>query len=307
MKYLNTSLVGGALILVASTNLAIIKNGGYFTSNAGLMIALGFGVFAASIAVMNAKKNPAMAKALVIALIAGELYNLGCTAERIIAMRDEMQTPTKAITASRADAVENLKKVESTQPDTLRLQLAKTSLASAADAFNTCKKGCVRKQQQLVAAQQEVKSAATEAQLLHETSVKEAQAKLDSISSPPSATPLADRTGIPQWFIDLAFAVLLSVGANGLAAVLIAHGASSIDDVKVEKKTEVIKEKGDPNGGQKIVSNGRGRKADPKIISFAEAFNKRNGRRPKAAEIHAQFPHISISTAYDYSKRVSQA
>jgi MarR family len=42
-----------------------------------------------------------------------------------------------------------------------------------------------------------------------------------------SAAPLADRLGVQAWAIDLIAALLLSVGANGLAATLIAWSASA--------------------------------------------------------------------------------
>ena len=40
-----------------------------------------------------------------------------------------------------------------------------------------------------------------------------------------SATPLADRIGVKPWVLDLIAAALLSLGANGLAAVLMAFGS----------------------------------------------------------------------------------
>ena len=48
---------------------------------------------------------------------------------------------------------------------------------------------------------------------------------LDAIKPPPSATPLADRLGLPPWLLDLFQSALGSIAANGLAFLLIAFGA----------------------------------------------------------------------------------
>ncbi len=52
-----------------------------------------------------------------------------------------------------------------------------------------------------------------------------AKAEVEANPLPASATPLADRLGLPAWALDLIMAGLLSVGANGLAGTLIAYGA----------------------------------------------------------------------------------
>jgi hypothetical protein len=52
-----------------------------------------------------------------------------------------------------------------------------------------------------------------------------AQAALSTIKPPPSATPLADRLGLPPWLLDLLHSAFGSVAANGLAFLLIAYGA----------------------------------------------------------------------------------
>jgi hypothetical protein len=59
-----------------------------------------------------------------------------------------------------------------------------------------------------------------------------AQAELDAARAdlghqpiPASASPLADRLGVPAWVLDLLLAGLGSVGCNGLAACLLAFAA----------------------------------------------------------------------------------
>ena len=52
-----------------------------------------------------------------------------------------------------------------------------------------------------------------------------------------------------------------------------------------------------PKGGR------RGRKSDPRVINFAEAFSRKHGRAPTGSEVKAAFPELPTSTAYDYSTR----
>lgn len=56
-----------------------------------------------------------------------------------------------------------------------------------------------------------------------------------------------------------------------------------------------------PNGGR------RGRKSDPRVVSFSEAFSRKHGRAPTGSEIKAQFPELPTSTAYDYAARARAA
>jgi hypothetical protein len=52
-----------------------------------------------------------------------------------------------------------------------------------------------------------------------------AREALAGLRASESATPLADRTGIPAWILDLVTACLGSIAANGLACGLIIFGA----------------------------------------------------------------------------------
>src|SRR5574343_302278 len=52
-----------------------------------------------------------------------------------------------------------------------------------------------------------------------------------------------------------------------------------------------------PTGGR------RGRKPDPRIVNFSEAFREKHGRPPSGSEIKSYFPGIPTSTAKDYTKR----
>src|SRR5262249_37047731 len=54
-----------------------------------------------------------------------------------------------------------------------------------------------------------------------------ARAALASLKVPVSPTPLADRTGVSAWIIDLVQSALGSIAANGLACCLLVFGAHS--------------------------------------------------------------------------------
>ena len=54
--------------------------------------------------------------------------------------------------------------------------------------------------------------------------VDEARKALSELPTARSSTPLADRVGLPGWALDLFQAMLLSLGANGLGACLLAFG-----------------------------------------------------------------------------------
>lgn len=56
-----------------------------------------------------------------------------------------------------------------------------------------------------------------------------------------------------------------------------------------------------PKGGR------RGRKSDPRVVSFSDAFSRKHGRPPTGSEIKAQFPELPTSTAYDYAARARAA
>ena len=64
-----------------------------------------------------------------------------------------------------------------------------------------------------------------------ESELTAARAALAEAKEPPSATPLADRLGLPAWVLDLLTAGLGSMAANGLGCGLIAFAAHGRRDV----------------------------------------------------------------------------
>jgi hypothetical protein len=50
-------------------------------------------------------------------------------------------------------------------------------------------------------------------------------------------------------------------------------------------------------------SGRRGRKTDPKVIKFSDAFVAKHGRAPTGQEIRSKFPDMPRQTAHDYAVR----
>jgi hypothetical protein len=169
---------------------------------------------------------------IIAALAAGETYNFFATAERTVVEREAGAAPLRDALTKHNAAVERLAVLEQADPSSARLTIARQAKsdadqAVAKEASDGCKSECHRKQGLADQAQAELVTAVAEAQGMHNTEVEAAKADAVANPVPPSATPLADRTGVPAWAIDLVMAALLSFGSNGLAGVLIAYGAGS--------------------------------------------------------------------------------
>jgi hypothetical protein len=231
----------GLAIIACVANAAIMASGGYGTTAAPLMMALAAGLAVGSLAIGVAWHDGrrAVAFCLVVALAAGEAWSLLLTAERTIAHRDQQQKPLLGAAEARDRAAERLKAaktaVDHVPTTSARLQKAEAAKA-AADAAVVSKaseKNCRDNCRQLLQAQvdgaaAEVAAARAELEGARAKAggvVKQAQAALDALPMPQSATPLADRLGIAGWKIDLIVAALASIAANGLAACLLAFAA----------------------------------------------------------------------------------
>lgn len=301
--------IGGG-ILAATTNASIVSAGGYASSQALVVLALSAGVFAGAVAIGGGRIPKAFGLAIIAALVAGEAYNLMTTAERAIVAREASAAPLKDLAAKRQAALDRLAALEKAEPSSARLSLARSNLAEARTAVETeakdirCGKECKRKQALADDAAQAVEAALPGAVTEHAAAILAAKAELAANPLPASATPLADRLGWQPWVLDLAMAALLSIGANGLAGVLIAFGAQSsalpvpANDVR-HSGIPANPFPGNPGNGR------RGRKSDPRIIDFSERFREKNGRPPSGSEIKMSFPEMPTSTAYDYAKRTA--
>lgn len=226
----------GVAILMATTNANIMATGGYFTSHAVVVAALSAGVFAGA-RVVGAKATGTIAAVIIAALLAGELYNFSATGERIVVERESAAAPLKDAKAKRDTAVARLLSIEGEQVGSARLTVAQHAKAAADKAYETelreggrCKTICNGLKAKADEAQKEVVAALTEAQGLASKAIDQAKAEVSANPLPASATPLADRLGWAPWVLDLIMAGLLSVGANGLAGVLVAFGARQETD-----------------------------------------------------------------------------
>lgn len=218
----------GVAILFATTNANVLQTGGWFSSHAILVAALSAGVFAgARVVGLGAGK---VGLVIIAALVAGEAFNFSATAERIVVERENQAAPLKDALAKHDAAVARLLRVQKSPVTSARLEQAKADKeakdeAVTKEASDGCKSECRRKQAIADKAQDELVAATSEAEQMHQAEIDAAQAEVEANPLPASATPLADRIGIPAWALDLIMAGLLSVGANGLAGTLIAFGA----------------------------------------------------------------------------------
>lgn len=221
----------GAGILIAATNSNIMQTGGYFGAHALVVASLSAGVFAGA-RVVGAGVTGRIAAMIIAALCAGELYNLFATAERIVVERETGSAPLKAALDQHNKAVSNLNALQSAPVTSARLSLALEAEAKAQAAYEKelreggrCKSICNGLKAKAAEAEAAVTAAASEAQNLHLAAIETAKADVAANPVPASATPLADRIGWAPSTLDLLMAGLLSIGANGLAGVLVAYGA----------------------------------------------------------------------------------
>ena len=106
-----------------------------------------------------------------------------------------------------------------------RAEAAKADIdakAMAASVERTCRDNCgLVLDAQVAAAARAVETARAAVQ----AEIEAARADLGDNPMPASASPLADRLGVPAWALDLLLAGLGSIGCNGLAACLLAFAA----------------------------------------------------------------------------------
>ena len=194
-------MICGAGILAASTN-AVVEAGHLAGADATLVAALAAGVAAGSIVAPRAQRG--LAFMIIAALFCGEAFNLLSAAERIIAARE---TAAASITGgNEKHALAQLRLANAEKARDKRTAEARSTVSLP---------GCGVQCRTLLQAQLDKL----------EFEVADARAALDRVPVMRSATPLADRIGVKPWVLDLIAAALLSLGANGLAAVLIAFGS----------------------------------------------------------------------------------
>jgi hypothetical protein len=175
-----------------------------------------------------------------IAMLCGELFALAQTGDRIAAERERRQAPAQRQIEAHEKAAAQVEKAQRTLKDVPatsdRLEAAIRNKAEADRAVleKSAEKNCATNcrallEQQVDLAQQEIEAARKELDTMRQQAGQElaaARAKLDGAPLPQmSGTPLADRLNVDAATLDIIVASLGSLGANGLAACLLAFAA----------------------------------------------------------------------------------
>lgn len=241
------AMLAGAALLGSTAHVAITAAGGYAATQAPMLAAMAVGTAVGAMVLGAAwgQNRRGLALVVLLALAAGEAWGLLTTGERIVTARETLQAPLRAQLLEHERAVATLKMAEAATPaapDRSRLAAAEARqrAADAAVRASAADKGCRAECGKLLQAAADAAAAdvgaarsALEQQARAEAAriaatIAAARSALAAAPLPQSATPLADRLGLPAWAVDLASAALLAVGANALGAALLAfaaHGA----------------------------------------------------------------------------------
>ena len=193
--------IAGGLAILAAATWTVVTDAHLDLPHASLVCAMAAGTAAGAVAIARVRWNVGLVVAL--AVLSGESYGMLVTGERIIRHRESMAI---------ADAEANP-----------RLAAARGTLAAAKAALVEHDRAAVLALQERGCAR-ECRAGLDTTRVALVGDRDKAQAALATIPS-KGATPLADRLGVDPWALDLFMAALLSLGANGLACVLIAYGA----------------------------------------------------------------------------------
>jgi hypothetical protein len=242
--------VTGLVLLAAAAHMNIEAIGGNGPQAILMMAnAVGVGVGALCIgAAWSFLGRRGLAAGLFLALMAGELFGFLSTAERMIVSREEAQAPLREDQEKHDEAVERVNKAEAAvaalaappvPSQRLKDALNRTETADAAVIEKSAERNCAKNCRELLQAQadaanREVREARTEMMQARQTAIETAENELNAAREhlkkhpkPPSATPLADRVGVPAWIIDLATSAVGSIAFNGLGCGLIAFGGGA--------------------------------------------------------------------------------
>lgn len=248
------AFVVGVALLGATAHVTISHTGGYETPHAVLTLAIaaGVGIGALCIGAAWASERAGVAAWLVMAILAGEAFGFLSTAERLVVGREALQAPLRVaqqhFDQARGRVTVAAQAVSAFPATSARLDAAQAAKAAADAAVvaKSAERGCVENcrrllQGQVDAATADVESARAEVdagRMRAATELEAARAAVGALQPPASATPLADRLGMPAWLLDLLTAALGSIAANGLACGLIAfaahHRPESVGHVKAD-------------------------------------------------------------------------
>lgn len=258
------AIIAGAILLGTST-WTVIEDAHLTGPHAALVGAMAVGTAAG--AIVAARTTLRVGVFVFLAVLCGESFGMVATAERVILRRE-----TAAIQAASTSPAARL--ALERQRDAVAALKEHDAMAVTAIARRDCGKECRglldRTRATLAAERDEADRQLT------------AKAGLKS-------TPLADRLGVEPWKIDLVIAGLLSVGANGLACVLIAWGAHG-----PRRKVEHIPAR--PATDEKLAPQ-----SDPKVIQMRRKATAKDAARFGVAHLRpgdGDVPLKSIAEAF---------
>lgn len=289
--------VMGVSIIAAGAHYSILGNGGYNLTTAPLFLALGMAIVGGAV-VAGSAESRAIGIGLVLCMFAAEGYQLTQTAERTAGMAEARQAPLRDAVVAREKAAARVSEAEAALArlaNMPRLSNAEAAKKAADETVrgDAAKPGCARNcrallEQQISDAQKELDAARSEVEQAKDGARQEldrARAALALLPVAPSATPLADRTGIAQWKIDLLSALLISLGINGSGAFLTAFAFERRrDDVEVVQ-LETMKSRNPTKEARRFVRE-RFTPVDGSRVSVATIWNvyhdwcERNGLEP---------------------------
>ena len=192
--------------IVGASAFAVIQAGHQDIAHAVLTGALSAGVLVGASVIGPAWRSRRFGLSVIIvaALMAGELFNMVATADRVIAERETAQAAIRSQAAAHDYAIEAQSKAQTAYDDARKATLVQAALPG-------CKTVCAS---MLASAEAGAKADLDKGR------------DLATANPAPqiSGSALADRIGWPAWALDLGIAALLSVAANGLGAALFAFG-----------------------------------------------------------------------------------
>lgn len=251
VKRMAAVVTGGAIM--AATAFAVISLTGQNGAHAILTGTLAAGLFVGACVVGAAfdDSRRALGRAIVAALVCGEIGNAGLSIESVVIKRDRDAAAHRSAVARHEAAESEMTRAQRAFDDLVRgvadrrvaaIEAARTAYAAAQRgaieqaALPGCKDRCkalldagvASTREDLASAERAARSPAEA-----DPSVAPARHALDQaravfVANPrpaTSAAPLADALHVPAWLVDIAFAVALAIGGNGLAALLVAYGA----------------------------------------------------------------------------------
>jgi hypothetical protein len=236
-------IAAGLIALAAGGYMAVVASGGLSSQSAPGLIAMGvvLAVGAASIGHALAGRHFGIAVVIGLGMLAGECGAMLQTAQRITAAREAMRAPVAAHALKRQAAIDDLTKAEAVTPEAIdrtRLETAERAKSQAETAVRdkAADKGCRENcrvllqtavdnaQREIEAARSEIATRETVQSATIAKRIDRARAAVAVLPPPQSATPLADNTGLPEWAIDVAEALMLALAINLPASALLALG-----------------------------------------------------------------------------------